>query len=138
MSSASRLQNVNIVSNNYSRYGTSVYDKLYHNNGSGSNNAGKNSTTVGKLSSISQKSRSKQRHGSNCSRSMSQSPLSTFKSPLSNQNQSSAPDDLASIGQRRSDDVTSLDNETIITMNSRKSRIKKKYKSLISTSSKNL
>lgn len=136
MSSASRLQNVNIVSNNYSRYGTSVYDKLYHNNGSGSNNAGKNSTTVGKLSSISQKSRSKQRHGSNCSRSMSQSPLSTFKSPLSNQNQSSAPDDLASIGQRRSDDVTSLDNETIITMNSRKSRIKKKYKSLISTSSK--
>ncbi|CAI4055799.1 hypothetical protein SKDZ_02G3090 [Saccharomyces kudriavzevii ZP591] len=134
-SAAARLQNVNIVSNNYSRYGTSVYDKLYHNN-INYNNGGKNAGTAAKLPSISQKSRNKHRHGSNGSKSTSQSPISTFKSPLSSQNQVSGPDDLSSIGQRRSDDVASLDNETIVTMNSRKSRIKKKYKSLISTSSK--
>lgn len=135
-SAAARLQNVNIESNNYSRYGTSVYEKLYHNRNSSNNNAGKNVSTIAKLPSISQKSRNK--NGSSCSRSATQSPISTFKSPLSNQNQASAPEDLVSTGQRRSDDIASLDNETIVTMNSRKSRIKKKYKSLISTSSKKL
>ena len=51
-SATSRLQNVNIVSNNYSRYGTSVYDKLYPNNSGSCHNGGKNPTPGGKLSSL--------------------------------------------------------------------------------------
>ncbi|KAL3235353.1 Uncharacterized protein RNJ44_00112 [Nakaseomyces bracarensis] len=87
----SRIQNVNIVSTNYSRYGVSVYDRLYNGKGEGSRNSDVQRKQLPELTK---------------SESMA--------SDLDN------------------------DNATISTNNSRKSLIKRKYRSLFSASSKKL
>lgn len=94
----SRIQNVNIVSTNYSRYGVSVYDRLYS-----SKSADKAGKSPGNASSS----------------------QSIYGHPNLSKTSSTA---------------SELDNDaaTISTNNSRKSLIKRKYKSLFSASSKKL
>ncbi|CCK68056.1 Cos111p KNAG_0A03760 [Huiozyma naganishii CBS 8797] len=99
----SRLQNINIVGNNYSRYGTSVYQNLY-----GDTSHSKTATTV---------------TGTGAAKG------SMYKRPSANK-----------LGQVASneDNESIPDNATIGTNTSRTSLIKRKYKSLISSSSKKL
>ncbi|KAK5960818.1 Cos111p PWA37_002257 [Arxiozyma heterogenica] len=94
----SEVQNINIVSNNYSRYGTSIYQKLYDTQSSKKNG----STKTG-----------------------------SYLIPSYNRNN-------ASTSHIAANNRIVADNESLLTIGSTKSRIKRKYKSLISSGSKKL
>lgn len=94
----SEVQNINIVSNNYSRYGTSIYQQLYN-------------------------TPSSKKYGS--------TKTSSYLVPSYNKNN-------ISTSHITTNNRIVADNESLLTVGSKKSRIKKKYKSLLSSGSKKL
>ena len=94
----SEVQNINIVSNNYSRYGTSIYQQLYN-------------------------TPSSKKYGSTTA--------SSYLVPASNKNNTST-------SHITTNTRVIADNESLMSVGSKKSRIKRKYKSLISSGSKKL
>lgn len=114
------IKNINIVSNNYSRYGISIYEKLYdkpigsysnYNNGSNNNN-------------------NNNKHNKDDCNNIKLTSSGSFTSMSSIKLKNSS---------NKLNKITSYDDsESIITNSSKTSKIKRKYKSLIATSSKKL
>lgn len=142
-----RYPRVNIVSTDYARYGTSVYQKLYNrNDGSGHQHCGygahyhhtqDNGSITGSFKS---KPDSIRGVVSSSAASHDENPLmktSTFGSSVTSNtaggNDGSLLDDGKSVSRQSVDTASMVDNGD---SSSKRSKIKKKYKSLISSSSK--
>lgn len=143
-----RYPRVNIVSTDYARYGTSVYQKLYNrNDGSGHQHCGygahyhhtqDNGSITGSFKS---KPDSIRGAVSSSGGSHDENPLmktSTFGSSITSNtaggtNDGSLMDDGKSVSRQSVDTASIVDNGD---SSSKRSKIKKKYKSLISSSSK--
>lgn len=108
----SQVQNINFVGNNYSRYGTSIYQQLYNSPTKGSNNNNNNNSTT-------------QKH--------SYAVSITSENSIQNKRSTNKLSKIPSY-----DPNNNTDNESIMTNGSRTSKIKRKYKSLLSSSSKKL
>lgn len=101
----SQSQNINFVGDNYSRYGTSIYQQLYNSPSKGNNNNNNNKLNQAYAGSI------------------------TSDHSLQNKKSTNKLTKIPSYDP---------DNESIMTNGSRTSKIKRKYKSLLSSSSKKL
>ena len=112
--SSTKLQNVNIVSNNYSRYGTSVYNKLYSDSYSKNNlNSPKNSYNNNTKNNV-----------VNGHRERKVATTVVTKEIIS--------------GSQKNTTITNDNDTTSVKKSKSKSKIRSKYKSLITSSSRKL
>ena len=119
----SEVQNINIVSNNYSRYGTSIYQQLYSKSSFKKHRSTKNGSYL--VPSYYYNNNTSTKTTTTTSTAITTSPSkSTLRRDLPNDN-------------NRNSGIMA-DNESLLTIGSRKSKITRKYKSLISSGSKKL